>query len=187
MPFWIETTTDPVAGNNSAIASAGLVATADLSVTMSSTPATPFPGQTIVYTIVAANSGPSIVTGVTLIDIFPSVLNCSGTSVSANGASGNLEIFTGDLSENLTLPPGSYVTYTVNCLIDVGATGSLTNEVNIASATYDPVSADDKAAGIIVFGVPVDPVEVPTTSYTALILLSFILMLIGMRKWRYYP
>ena len=103
------------------------------------------PGGSITYTIVANNSGPSDDPTVTLTDIIPSQLNCDYSSVASAGALGNTTSGTGNLSETLNMPNGSSVTYTLNCVINSSATGTLSNTVTLVSSVIDPDSANNSA------------------------------------------
>lgn len=102
------------------------------------------PGAQVVYTIVAENLGPSFADPVTVTDVFAAELTCEWTSATAGGAAGNSSGM-GDLSETLSLPAGSSVTYTVTCDVDVGATGTLTNTATISSPLPDPVPSNNSA------------------------------------------
>ncbi|MCP4660059.1 MAG: DUF11 domain-containing protein, partial [bacterium] len=106
---------------------------ADLAITKDDGVTTAVPGQTLTYTIVASNSGPDDASPVSVIDSFPAVLSCSWTSVAAGGATGNTA-GAGNLNDTLTMPIASSVTYTVTCLIDPAATGTLSNTATITFA-----------------------------------------------------
>ncbi len=102
------------------------------------------PGRTVVYTIVAANAGPSPVSSVSVTDTFPADLTCSWTSVASGGATGNGS-GSGAIGETLALPNGSSVTYTAACDIDSAATGTLSNSATISGALPDPVPGNNTA------------------------------------------
>jgi uncharacterized repeat protein (TIGR01451 family) len=93
---------------------------------------TAVPGNSITYTIVVNNSGPSAATGVAVNDPLPAALqNASWTGT--NGSSG-----TGGVSDTIaSLPAGGSVTYTLTATIDPAATGTLSN-VATASSAVDP-------------------------------------------------
>jgi hypothetical protein len=97
---------------------------ADLSVSVTNYQENVGPGTTTVYTLVASNDGPSFSQGVLNVTQ-PGVLSCSWTSQVNNGATGNSGTATGDLTEALNLPAGSFVTYVGTCAVDATATGSL--------------------------------------------------------------
>ena len=138
--------TDPVPANNtSPVVTTTVVSEADLAVTKTNGVASAVPGETVTYTIVASNNGPSDDPAATLTDIFPADLTCTYTSVAAGGASGNTAAGSGDLVETLSLPVGSSVTYTANCTIDPSATGTLSNTATIASSVTDPTSGNNSS------------------------------------------
>ncbi len=67
------------------------------------------------------------------------------TSGTAGGASGNTAAGAGNLLETLSLPAASSVTYTVDCTIDPGASGTLSNTATISGTLYDPNPGNNSA------------------------------------------
>jgi uncharacterized repeat protein (TIGR01451 family) len=138
---------DPASGNNSATDTDTLTPQADLSIGNSDGVTSATSGSTVTYTIVAANAGPSNVTGATVSDAFPSTLTCTWTCGGAGGgscpASGS-----GNISNSLTLPVGGSATYTATCAISAAATGTLTNTASIAApaGVTDSVTANNTAS-----------------------------------------
>ncbi|MEO1368260.1 MAG: hypothetical protein AAFX50_13895, partial [Acidobacteriota bacterium] len=110
----------------------------DLSITKTAGVSSATPGSSLTYTIVASGHGPGDGAGARVRDTFPGGLTCTYTSVAADGASDN-ESGSGNIDDTVNLPPGSSITYTANCLIDPGATGTLRNtaRVNAASTELD--------------------------------------------------
>ena len=149
--------TDPTTANNSANDTNTLGAVADLSITKTDGQASSIPGTPISYTIVASNAGPSAVTDALVSDTFVAALqNCSWTSVSAGGATGNTN-GAGNIADTLAMPVGSSVTYTVDCDIDPAATGSLENIATIASAiATDPATGNNSATDTNTLGAVAD-------------------------------
>ncbi|MBK7954618.1 MAG: carboxypeptidase regulatory-like domain-containing protein [Candidatus Accumulibacter sp.] len=100
----------------------------DVSITKTDGLTTVSPGQTITYTIVASNAGPSAATNALVSDTMPSNLtNVHWTSVATGGASANQLIGTGNINDTVNLVAGSSITYTV--------TGTLAETVaNFATA-----------------------------------------------------
>ena len=139
---------DTVPANNSATDTDTLNPQTDVSITKTDGSPTEVPGTPVTYTIVAANAGPSVATGVTVADTFPGTLSgCSWTSLAAGGATGNtVGPVAGDISNGgITLPPASSVTYTATCNIAANATGSLANTATIGAATTDPAPGNNSA------------------------------------------
>ncbi len=140
--------TDPTPGNNSATDSDTLGASADLSITKTDGVTTATAGGTVTYTIVASNVGPSTATGATVADTFPAACtSVTYTSVAAGGATGNTASGTGNISDSLSLPVGSTVTYTATCNISASATGTLSNTATITApaGVTDPTPGNNSA------------------------------------------
>ena len=105
-------------GNNSAQDVDTLNPTVDLGITKTDDQTTAVPGQSLTYTIVATNAGPSNVTGATITDTFPSELTGVTWTLYARVrfvvrcASGS-----GNLNTTANLLVGGTVTYTVNATV----------------------------------------------------------------------
>jgi uncharacterized repeat protein (TIGR01451 family) len=122
---------------------------ADLSVTKSDNAGGPsngvvIPGQSLTYTIVVSNTGTGNATGVTVADSMP--VNLTGTTWTATqtgGASGYSPTGSGNISDIVSLPAGSTITYTVTGTVSPTATGTLANTVNVTPANGTAVFAND--------------------------------------------
>ena len=132
--------TDPTLVNNSATDVDTLSRVADLSVTKTDFAATATPGTPVSYQIVAANNGPSDITGALVSDIPPAELSgvtwsCTATGgASCANSSGAVAI-----AELVALPVGSSVTFTLGGTLNASSTAPLAN-----TATIDPpVGATD--------------------------------------------
>lgn len=107
--------------------------------------ATASPNDTLLYTILVTNDGPSTATGVTLTDTLPAgVTFVSGTTTvggqTVNGAPGNATV----TSTIGTLAAGATATIRITATIDSGASGTLTNTAVVA-ATDEAVTANNTA------------------------------------------
>ena len=111
---------------------------ADLAVTIDDGQTEATPGETVTYTVVTTNAGPDANDHVYLDTALPDAAACTWTSTAADGATGNTPGGTGDLGEVLAMPAASTVTYTIDCPIDLLATGT-----RIADATIDSPASDD--------------------------------------------
>lgn len=120
---------------------------ADLSVTKTDGVTTVNAGGTTTYTIVVANAGPSAVTGAAFADPFPASLTCTTSSVAAGGATGNTPAGAGSVSDALSLPPGSSVTYTASCTLSPAAFGTVSNTATVSApaGVTDPNAGNDSA------------------------------------------
>ena len=125
--------------------------TGDLSITKTDGLTSVLPGQTIVYTIVASNSGPLDALNAVVQDTFPSQLtNVSWTSVASGSASGNDASGTGNINDTVNLVSGSSITYTVTATVASNAAlttladfGAGTNNANLGQTiTIGGVKAD---------------------------------------------
>ena len=126
--------------NNSATDIDTLARVADLSITKTDFAATATPGTPVSYQIVAANNGPSDITGALVSDIPPAELggvtwSCTATGgASCASASGAVAI-----AELVALPVGSSVTFTLTGTLNASSTAPLANTATIAP----PVGATD--------------------------------------------
>ena len=99
----------------------------DLAITKVDSPDPITPGEFVTYTLVATNNGPDAATA-TIADSFAASLSAvSFTSSATGGASGNTASGTGNISNAVTMPSGSTITYTVVALVSPTATGSISN------------------------------------------------------------
>jgi uncharacterized repeat protein (TIGR01451 family) len=139
---------DPDNGNNSATDSDTLAAAADLAITKTDGVSSAAPGDTVTYTIVASNAGPSVATGNTVTDTFPAA--CSAVNWTCVGAGGGTcsASGSGDIADTVDLPVGGSATYTATCDIDPAATGTLDNTATVAPAVSvsDPDNANNSAS-----------------------------------------
>ncbi len=120
------------------------VSIVDLSISKDDAVLQATPGLWVTYTIVATNNGSADLASVSVADSFAAELTCGWTSFAVGGAAGNTA-GSGDLSDTLSMPAGSSVTYTVTCDIDPTATGTLSNTATISSA-YTELNLDDNSA-----------------------------------------
>ncbi|MDX2428678.1 MAG: IPTL-CTERM sorting domain-containing protein [Xanthomonadales bacterium] len=157
--------TDNNAGNDSATdADTVLTPEADLSVTKTDGVTQAIPGETLAYTIVASNAGPSDDNSVALTDVLPAELSCTYTSVAAGGATGNTAAGVGNLAETLSMPVASSVTYTVLCDIDPAATGTLSNTAVVSGPVLTRQMAKDNGSNSATNSVSKSSIEVDNNS-----------------------
>ncbi|MDJ0826439.1 MAG: autotransporter domain-containing protein [Rhodobacter sp.] len=144
----IGSVSDPVPGNNTAAdTDTLLMPSADISVTKTDGLTSATPGAGLVYTIIAANAGPSDDPAVEVDDTFPPELSCSYSSSESGGASGNSSSATpvAGISDTLSLPVGASVTYLATCTIDPTATGTLSNTASASPSVFDPDDGNNVA------------------------------------------
>lgn len=141
--------TDPVPGNNSASDTDTQVSvpSADLSITKTDNVGAYITGGTLTYTIAVTNNGPDDVNSATVTDNFPAqVASANWTCVVVTGSATCTASGTGNISDSVSLPAGSSISYTVNVTIASGATGNLTNTATVGSSVADPVPGNNSAS-----------------------------------------
>jgi uncharacterized repeat protein (TIGR01451 family) len=143
--------TDTNTANNSSTDSTVLVPEVDLRVTKTDGVTEVTAGGTVSYTIVVTNSGPSAVTGATLLDNLPADLlgpmwTCSGI----DGASCATNAGSGNVAAAVDMPPASTVTVTIDASVDPAARGVLSNTATITtpSGVVDINSSNNSATDV---------------------------------------
>lgn len=146
---------------------------ADLAIGISSSPASPEPGDRITYTIAVTNYGPAAAANVvTTHTLSPHLIWVSATGGCVGHQSGSIIQCSGALS------PGGQVTYTV--VTSLSSSASLGDDiVDVASVTSDtpdsnPVNNSASLIRTIGAAVP-PPMPVPTLTEWAMILLGGLL------------
>jgi uncharacterized repeat protein (TIGR01451 family) len=174
--------TDPNAANDSDVASTTIGGEADLAITKTDNETLIDPGDSVTYTIVASNAGPSTAPDALVSDIFQlPLINCSWSSVATGGATGNGS-GTGDINEVLNMPPGSSVTYTATCGTLI-TSGPVTNTATISSASVtDPDGANDAGVDADTFLGEIR--AIPTLGTWGLLLLLGLIATVGLVRIR---
>jgi uncharacterized repeat protein (TIGR01451 family) len=147
--------TDPTPGNNSATDTDTLVASANMSVTITDLPDPATAGSNVTYTITATNGGPSNAAGVTMNlptpanTTFVSVTAPAGTSCTTPAVGG-----TGNVNCSVTgaMPPSSLV-FSVVVQIAPSFSGSLPATATVASTTAEGAPGDESATANTAVGV----------------------------------
>lgn len=134
--------------NNSASDTDTLNPQADLAITKDDGVTAAIPGTALTYTIVVSNPGPSDAPGATVTDVFPaSLTGVSYTASSGNGATGFTAAGSGNISDTVSLPAGSSITYVANANLSASTTASLFNTATVTApaGVSDPVSGNNSA------------------------------------------
>jgi uncharacterized repeat protein (TIGR01451 family) len=134
---------DPNLSNNSASDTNTAAPVADVQLTGSVSSVTYVPGGTLTYTYDVTNTGPSNAAGATFTSSVSSqVTSWTIACVPTPGAVCTASASPGGttFSDNVTIPPGFHLTYTITVQISLSATGSVTNTSSIAApaGTTDP-------------------------------------------------
>jgi uncharacterized repeat protein (TIGR01451 family) len=133
-------TTDPDPADNASSVSSTVATEADLQVTKTDSPDPVVPGENLEYSITLTNSGPSDAQNVLLSDVIPtgtSAISFGQTSGPASSLAFDGTSFTATIG---TLPAGETATFTMVVNVDPASSGggTITNTVNVTSATTDP-------------------------------------------------
>lgn len=115
---------------------------ADLAITKSAAPPTAVAGETLTYTIVYTNVGPSVAHAVRITDTLPVSVTYGGISSSSLPT----PIEAGRLLTwyTPTLAAGEWGAVVLTVTVDARARGAVTNNVVITSSTYDPTSPNNE-------------------------------------------
>jgi uncharacterized repeat protein (TIGR01451 family) len=142
------TTYDPVPGNNRATDNdTQLWPRTNLAISVSDGLGSVLAGATTTYAIVASNAGLSDAIDARVTDVFPASLACTWTCTGSGTCPGS---GTGNIDALVNLPVGASVTFTADCDIDAGATGTISNTASIAAAagSTDPVAGNNAATDL---------------------------------------
>ena len=130
-------TTDTNAANDSATQDTTVNTEADLSITKVDDVDPVAPGGVIVYTIEVSNAGPSDAAGVVVTDTLPAGVVLDSTAGCSEDPNGVPTCTLG------TIAAGGVAQYTITVNVDVGASGTLTNNADVSATTFDPNMADN--------------------------------------------
>lgn len=120
----------------------------DLKITVTDGTPTATPGAKNIYTVVVTNAGASVVTGAAITDVFPtSFTNVTYTAWQSGGALGFTDSGTGNITDTVTMWPGSTITYKAKGILCSSATGTFSNIATVAapSGTTDSNLANNNA------------------------------------------
>jgi hypothetical protein len=99
--------------------------------------------------VVVTNSGPSSVTGATVMDTLPSALTgVTYTAAATGGATGFTASGSGNIDDTaVNMPSGSKITYTIHATVPSTATGTLSNTATVTSpaGVPDPTPSNNTA------------------------------------------
>jgi uncharacterized repeat protein (TIGR01451 family) len=105
-------------------------------------------GRNDTYTIRVTNLGPNNVTGAVVSDRFPNIFTgVTFTATQSGGVSGFTATGAGNISDTLTMPVGSFVTYRATGRVSPSATGILSNTATVTPPieVTDPNLANNSA------------------------------------------
>jgi uncharacterized repeat protein (TIGR01451 family) len=154
-------TVDPDPANNSATDTDTLTPEADLSATKTDGQTTAVPGQPVTYAITVGNAGPSAVTGATVTDTVPAILQGAAWTCSASPGSSCSPTGSGSINDTINLLVAGTATYTLTGTVDSAATGTLVNTATVAAppSTIDPDPANNSATDTDIILIAGDTIE----------------------------
>ena len=153
-------TPDPVPGNNTATDTDTAVTTSDVAITKSlATPNPAQPGQTVTWTIVVTNNGPSDAV-MTASDTVPS----SVTGLTLGGANAASCTVAGQMVNCAfgSRSSGDSRTFTISGTLSATATGTLSNTATVATTSTDTVPGNNSATSNTPIGTPANVSVVKT-------------------------
>jgi uncharacterized repeat protein (TIGR01451 family) len=160
------TTTDPNSGNNSATVNALVADTADLSITNTPSPVPVLANNTITYTQVVTNSGPSTATSVSVTETLPA----NTTAQTLTGPAGwTCLVVTGTCTNPSFATGSATITYTVLVTAGTAAGTAITETASVASSVSDPNTSNNTATAsdVVATGAQADLVVANSASPTS--------------------
>ena len=142
----VSDTRDLILGNNYYTNQTNFVDMADLSISKSASKNIIYPGEYFEYTLIVTNNGPDAATNVRVTDSLPDQVTFNSAIPAKSGSSGS--IYWWDYS---SLGFGGSIQILINVTVNNIPSGTIINNANVVSATYDPVSsnnADDEQVSI---------------------------------------
>jgi uncharacterized repeat protein (TIGR01451 family) len=130
------------AGTTTGVFSTPLAIAVDLAVTKEDGVGEVLPGGDLLYAVMVENLGPSDVVGARVTDTLPAALTCDWTCTGSGGGVCSPGPVTGDINTAVDLPAGAGVVFSVDCNLDGGASGLVSNTATVAV----PVGVVDLAA-----------------------------------------
>ena len=115
----------------------------DVSITIDDGLTSTTAGSSISYDVEVENLG-SEDTQATVEVVFPAALTCTWSGVPSGGATG-VDSGSGDLLDEIVLPAGAMVTYTVPCDVDANASGTLSATATVTHSIGESNDTDNSA------------------------------------------
>jgi uncharacterized repeat protein (TIGR01451 family) len=138
---------DPIVPNNAWTDTTEVFAGADLAITKTDYLDEAKAGDGIVYTIGVTNAGPSDVANALVNDALPSgLVGATWTCVASGGANCGAAAGAGDLNQNVSVPVGGSVTYSVSGTIDPSFADTLSNTATVTAGGVIDIDVDNDTA-----------------------------------------
>jgi uncharacterized repeat protein (TIGR01451 family) len=133
---------DPTPANNTASDTDTASPQVDLAISKTASPTPVKAGQTLTYTLLVTNNGPSKATGAKVTDVLPSnvaYVSATATRGTVTQASGTVTIDVGDFAV------GESITVTVVTTVAANAQGSITNQASVTANEGEANTANNQA------------------------------------------
>ncbi len=131
---------DPNPGNNTLVSNDAITREADLSISQTAEPATLLAGQPLTYTLTIANLGPSVATGVQVVDTLTRGVDFRTAVPSQGTCSEALDVVTCDLG---ILKPGYEATVVIRTIART-VNDTVANVATVTADTADPTPANNR-------------------------------------------
>lgn len=120
---------------------------ADVAVSMTANPPQYTAGAALQYTITVGNAGPASA-GTTVVDAFPAAYTGVNWSCTASAGATCTASGIGTIAQNVNLPAGGQVVYTVNGMVAAGTTAVLGNSATavVGAPATDPDTSNNTAS-----------------------------------------
>jgi len=131
-------TTDPNLANNTATDTNTAATQVYLGITKTDGTGTYTPGLPLTYVVTVTNTGPSVLTGGRLLDVFPAaIVGPTWTAAYTGAGSGGATSGSGNIDATFSLAVGGSARFTIQAPVAASATGSLVNtaEVRVPAGT----------------------------------------------------
>ncbi|MCO6458200.1 MAG: DUF11 domain-containing protein [Pirellulaceae bacterium] len=121
-------------GNGNLTVDFGVTALTDLAITKTDAPDPVGVGNSLTYSLVVTNNGPSTATGVTVVDTLPAGVSFQSATASQGSFSEAAGVVTFDVG---TLADGATATLSVVVTVNAGTVGTITNTAQVTSNELD--------------------------------------------------
>jgi len=134
---------DPNAINDSSTSASSTAGSADLSIVKSASPSPAVPGETVTYTLLVTNAGPTFAEDVSVSDPLPPGLTFVSASPGCTHASGTVTC------TRASLLNGASASFDVVAAVASSVRGAIANTATVGSSTNDPTPANNTSTATV--------------------------------------
>ena len=157
-------TRDPIPDNNEDNEQTNIIYMADLGISKSASTSAVYPGEYLEYTLDITNNGPDAATNVKVSDNLPDKVTFNYAIPSPDSISGS--VYRWDYS---SIGSGGSIQIIINVTINDDETGTIINNANVTSDTFDPVAGNNADVNQVNIGSSADLSLTKTASTTDLV------------------